>query len=48
MKEKPTKPFAIMTDRLEVIQGFCYISKKEREVIASMRRPHSSLLILLK
>lgn len=43
-KNRPTKPFALMVDDLNIVKRLCYLSKKEEEVLSSARAP----ILLLK
>jgi hydrogenase maturation protein HypF len=44
-KPRSDKPFAIMSYDIETIEGYCYVSPKEKEWLASPRRP---ILLLRK
>jgi hydrogenase maturation protein HypF len=38
-KNRPTKPFALMVDNLKVVEKYCFLNKKEKEILLSMQRP---------
>ena len=44
IKGRDTKPFAVMFPDLETVQTYCYLSKEEKEILESWRKP----IVLLK
>ncbi|MCM8824289.1 MAG: carbamoyltransferase HypF [Candidatus Omnitrophica bacterium] len=39
IKNRPTKPFALMVSNIDILKKICFMSKKEIEVVNSIRRP---------
>jgi hydrogenase maturation protein HypF len=44
-KRRLTKPFALMVDKVEVCEKYCFLSKQEKEILLGRKRPITLLKI---